>query len=311
MSSFQLELSRNFDKPLYEIFNFARYASRRYKIYFIPKRSGGKRQISQPSAELKKYQRYIKSRVFDNLPIHDAVYSYRNDRNIKMMASQHRGARYLLRVDFADFFPSIQDTHIRHYFQNNQNLNNQDITLINLLVCKAGKLTIGAPSSPVISNFILYELDQYLDTKSKELDVTYTRYADDLYFSTSRETVLSNIIPLLTKFIKESFFIKLNINSSKTVNTSKKYSQRVTGLVLTTNHGITVGKKKKRYIKSLIFQYTKDVLDIEKEKYLKGFLSYIYSIEPDYISNLRKKYGSEIIYQLLPIKNFKLDINID
>lgn len=302
MTSFQDELSRHFDKPLVDILKFARYASRRYKTYLIPKRTGGFRQISQPSAELKKYQNFIKTKIFSKLKIHKAVYSYREQKNIHKMALEHKGAKFLLRIDFTDFFPSIQDKHLRHYFSNDKELTMNDITLINLLVFKANKLTIGAPSSPIISNFILYDLDEFLYTKSKELGIKYTRYADDLYFSTSEHTVLEKILPILRTFLKESFFIKLLINNKKTISTSKKQSQRITGLTLTTDNNITVGRKKKRYIKSLIFKYINKTIELDDEKYLKGYLSYLYSIEPTYIKNLEEKYSRGIIKELLPIK---------
>lgn len=301
MSQFEREICEHFSKPYIEIFKYATRASRRYKSYTIPKRTVGERKILQPSKELKEYQKYLIEKIFKKFPIHEAVYSYQSKKNIKQMASMHIGTHYLLRLDFKDFFPSIKGQHIRRFLKNNIDLTEYDITLINLLVCKSNKLTIGAPSSPIISNVILYELDTFLFSKCSQMNIVYTRYADDLYFSTHESEKLKNILPLIKEFLK-IFFIKLKINEDKNIFTSKKRKQQVTGLVLTTDNKLSIGKKKKRYIKSLIFKYSQNNLEFEKINYLKGYLSYLYSIEPEYIENLRRKYSSELISELLPLK---------
>ncbi|MDP3587705.1 MAG: retron St85 family RNA-directed DNA polymerase [Sulfuricurvum sp.] len=307
MTDFNNEICQKFSKTFAEVFRFSFYASRRYKVYEIPKRTGGLRKIAQPSAELKEYQRYIISNIFSHFPIHASVYSYQRDKNIKQMALEHLKSNFLLRIDFIDFFSSIQSEHIREFLRSKSKtvlpvtLKEHDITLINLLVCKGGRLTIGAPSSPIISNIILYDLDEFLTLYCSQRDITYTRYADDLYFSTSKPDILKYILPSLSEYLK-TFFIRLRINNKKTINTSRKTSQQVTGLRLTTDRKLSIGRDKKRYIKSLIFKYSKQKLDFKQLNYLKGYLSYIYSIEPEYIQNLKTKYSSDLIQELLPLK---------
>jgi len=307
MNIFQEEISKHFDKSYRDIFRYASRASRRYKSYTIPKQTGGSRKIVQPSKELKIYQRYLISTIFNKLPVHDAVYSYREGRSIKQMAEKHINARYLLRIDFKEFFPSIRGEHIREFLTSNVDhielsISDYDLTLINLLVCKSNKLTIGAPSSPVISNIILYELDEFLFNKCYAENIIYTRYADDLYFSTMFPNKLQTVLPLLKQYLK-TFFIRLAINEDKNIYTSKKRKQQVTGLTLTTDKKISVGRKKKRYIRSLIHKYSQQNITGEEANYLKGYMSYLYSIEPDYIENLVRKYSKETIAELLPLKN--------
>lgn len=314
MNTFQEEISNHFSKSYRDIFRYALRASRRYKYYTIPKRTGGTRNIAQPSKELKEYQRYIVEKIFDNLPTHDTVYSYQKEKNIKKMATKHLNAKFLLRVDFKDFFPSIKGENIRLFIKKNMHLletsiSDYDLTLINLLVCKSNKLTIGAPSSPMISNVILYDLDTYLFDKCKEEDIIYTRYADDLYFSTTHLNRLEKILPLLKQYLK-SFFIRLIINEDKNIYTSKKRRQQITGLTLTTDKKLSVGRKKKRYIKSLIFKFSQQKITLEEVNYLKGYMSYLYSIEPEYIDNLRNKFGSDIIGQLFCISKKRHNFHI-
>ncbi len=307
MSIFQEEISSHFSKSYRDIFKYALRASRRYRSYTIPKKSGGSRNIVHPSKELKEFQRYIVSTVFDKFPIHDSVYSYQEGKNVKQMATKHLNARFLLRIDFKDFFPSIKGEHIRLFLKNNMHfldtiINDYDMTLINLLVCKSNKLTIGAPSSPAISNVILYDLDTFLFDICNKSDITYTRYADDLYFSTTHPDRLKTILPLLKQYLK-TYFIRLVINEDKNIYTSKKRRQQITGLTLTTDKKLSIGRKKKRYIKSLIFKYSQQKTTSEETNYLKGYMSYLYSIEPNYIENLGKKYSNELINELLPLKN--------
>ncbi|QOP43747.1 RNA-directed DNA polymerase [Sulfurimonas sediminis] len=306
MNTFQKQLSEKFEKPFLEIYQFAYSASRRYKTYNIPKRTGGNRIISQPSKELKEYQRYLITKVFSKFPIHESVYSYQDGKNIKGMALNHVNKRFLLRVDFKSFFPSIKGEYIRGFLVKNielyeLSLSKNDITLINMFVCKSNQLSIGAPSSPIISNILLYELDSYLSEICTNLNIIYTRYADDMYFSTNQTNQLEKILPLLKEYLK-SFYIKLVVNEDKNIFTSKKRRQIVTGLILTTDGNISVGKNKKREIKSLIYQYIKQTISSADLNYLKGYLPYLYSIEPSYIDILKRKYTEKIICKLLPLK---------
>ena len=94
------------------------------------------------------------------LPVHDCVYSYRADLSVRAHAIVHRQNNYLLRLDIKDFFPSIGKQDIYHLLAANADrfipaLENPDIELIARLACKGGAITIGAPSSPSISNAIL------------------------------------------------------------------------------------------------------------------------------------------------------------
>ncbi|MDP3120925.1 MAG: retron St85 family RNA-directed DNA polymerase [Sulfuricurvum sp.] len=306
MNQFENDICGHFSKSYMAIFKYALNASKRYRRYTIPKRTTGKRVILQPSAELKTYQSYLVSYIFEKFPCHDSVYSYQKNKNIKQMASLHLNAHFLLRIDFKDFFPSIKSQHIRKFlneksFLLDNILSDNDITLINLLVCRNGNLTIGAPSSPMISNIILYDLDEYLFSICKEMGIVYTRYADDLYFSTSNPNILKNILSLLKTFLK-TFFLDLLVNEDKNIYTSKKRRQQVTGLILTNDGKISVGRDMKRYIKSLIFKYRNDQLEQSQINYLRGYLSYLYSVEPEYIENLKNKYTPKLMQELFTLK---------
>ena len=287
------------------VLRYALSASKRYKRYKIKKRTDGYRIIHHPTKKLKEYQRFIAKNIFLKMPLHDKVFSYRKTLSIKDLAKLHIKNRYLLRVDFKDFFPSINGSHIREFLNNNKDVfdfevNDRDITIINLIVCKNDKLTIGAPSSPAITNAILFEFDNAMDHISE--NIVYSRYADDLYFSSNIPDLLTNIPKNIKSFL-ENYFIKLKINDDKTVYTSKKHKRQILGLTITTGNQLSIGRTQKQKIKSLVYKYNNGNLTSEEINYLKGYISYLYSVEPDYINILRRKYSNKIVNELLPIKN--------
>lgn len=84
-------------------------ASSRYKVHYIEKRSGrGRRLIAQPTREIKFLQRMLVKHELGALPIHEAAMAYRAGLSIADHARPHAGGRYLLKLDFKDFFPSIK-----------------------------------------------------------------------------------------------------------------------------------------------------------------------------------------------------------
>ena len=101
-----------------------------------------------------------------------------------------------------------------------------------------------------------------------------------------RESNIFCFLPYLNNYL-ESFFIQLNINHDKTIATSKKHKMEITGLVITTDNKISIGRKKKRYIKSLVFKYINKSITAEEYTYLKGYLSFVQSVEVGFLHNKR------------------------
>lgn len=293
-------LKKEYDINYYELYLYSIKASLRYRTYYIPKRNGDLRKIEHPTKDLKAYQRILKKEIFSKLPLHDNVFSYRKNISTKDLASYHSNSRYLLRVDFKNFFHSLNSKNIRQLLQKNLdifdfNLTNDDITLINNIVCKSNRLTIGAPSSPIISNVLLFDFDYSMNNFSK--DIKYSRYADDLYFSSNKPDLLQNIIPYIKKCVSNDY-INLKINEAKNIFTSKKRNRTITGLVLTSENKVSIGRKKKRYIKSLVYKYINSDIYEEDLLYLKGYLSFVNSVEKSFLESLDKKYGQDIMKRL-------------
>ena len=160
-------------------------------------------------------------------------------------------------------------------------------------------LSIGAPSSPVISNFILYELDEFLFQLCKIKSINYSRYADDLTFSTNLKNNLFDLPEIVEIKLLQLYEGAINLNKSKTTFSSKARNRHVTGLVLTNDGKISIGRAKKRFIKHLIHQFIMGKLDEKAISYVSGYLNFINDVEPSFINSLKRKYAEDIIDKLM------------
>jgi RNA-directed DNA polymerase len=276
------------------IHSLARSASHEYKAYQIRKRLGGFRLIHHPSKRLKSLQRWLLANVIENLPVHQAARAYRKGQSIFANASIHANSRYLLRMDLSNFFPSITQVDIAKYIVDRaaffSGWTPHDIDVFCKLVCRDSVLTIGAPTSPALSNAICYEMDAQLEALCVKSQVTYTRYADDLFFSTTHRNTLpaleANVAQVITD-LKIPGGLKININ--KTRHSSRRGARRVTGVVLGSDGQPYIGRGFKRKIRALIHRF--DTLDRPTQASLAGMIAYARGFDPQFINSLITKYG--------------------
>ncbi|MFW1983296.1 retron St85 family RNA-directed DNA polymerase [Acinetobacter guillouiae] len=294
-----------------ELFKFSKTCPHRYKVYPILKKNGGQRIIAHPAKELKYIQRFIVNTLKSKISIHHCSFAYKNNINIKHNALLHSSNTYILKMDFKDFFPSITPLIFFNALKNqNIYLSKLDSALLaNLLFWKPHRkqkiiLSIGAPSSPLISNIVMYEFDNQIFSLCKELNITYSRYADDLTFSTQEKNLLHILPKEIKRILNSTYNKKIRINSEKTSFISKSFQRKVTGLIITNDNKVSIGRDKKRLISSMLHKYKLGILkqkeDIEK---LTGLLSFAFYIEPDFQNKMIKKYGLETMKNLLKNKN--------
>lgn len=278
-----------------------------YKVYSIPKKSTGRRTIAQPAKETKYIQQWLIHNVFNQLPIHDAATAYKLGASIKKNALAHANNNFISKFDFKTFFTSIKEDHLRSHFIRHLSdlLSEDDINDILRVCCirlhsnEPLCLSIGAPSSPVLSNSIMHGFDLEVTSWCEKNGFIYTRYADDLTFSTNAKETSSKVEPALRNIIRKLEYPLLRFNRKKTIHLSKKNQRRVTGLVLTNEGKVSLGRSRKREISALIHKYSHNSLD-EKEIFrLQGLLAFAKDVEPLFISRMRKKYGHIIIETLL------------
>lgn len=299
----------NYDKLAFNV--LLAEAPKKYKVYYIPKRGSGLRMIAQPTKELKDIQRFLVSLLQPNLPVHDKAMAYQFEKSIKDNAELHKKNNYLLKMDFQNFFNKIKpDLFFSKLEKQNIKLNSIDINALkNLLFWKPGKkksitliLSIGAPSSPFISNFIMYDFDKNIDEWCIENDIVYTRYADDITFSTNTKNLLVTI-PKIVKKMLASYVPGLSINESKTIFTSLAHNRHVTGVTLTSEGKLSIGRERKRMLYSKIHKYSLGILSSEEIKKTKGLISFAEHLEENFILRLRRKYGDEVINKFMKEDN--------
>lgn len=171
-------------------------AAQKYTTFEIPKRSGGQRTIQAPTDRLKNLQRKLSDLLQDcveevnvarNLKDRTA-HGFRRDRSIITNARQHRHRRWVFNIDLEDFFPSINFGRVRGFLLKNRDfaLNQTVATVIAQIACHDNSLPQGSPCSPVVSNLVAHLLDMRLVKLASSVGCTYSRYADDLTFSTNK-----------------------------------------------------------------------------------------------------------------------------
>ena len=312
MSSLLDMLASEFVLPEKDLVYLIRSAPYRYKVYEIPKREAGKmRTIAQPAREIKPLQYWVMQNVLSVYPVHDAAKAYRKGGSILANAFPHVTRSFLLKMDFKDFFPSIKAVDFKRFVAetpNGRQWSEEELDYLSrILFWKSDRkgdlrLSIGAPSSPMLSNILLHRFDKEVSSMCATFGVAYTRYADDLSFSTNRYGILKKIERNIPEICTRLEYPRLLVNRKKTIHVSKKGARRITGLILTNEGNVSIGHEKKRLIRAQFHRYTQNSLDEKSLKHLAGFVAYVNSVEPLFLKTLADKYGYDALARLLSMK---------
>lgn len=286
---------------------YAETASKRYKAYQIPKRNGDFRTIQHPSKQLKAIQRWLNVSLIAQLPVHHCATAYAKGSSIRDNACRHLMSNFTLRVDFRDFFPSFQAEHINRFFQEKSassltSLSEDDILFIQRIVCRNGALTIGAPSSPFLTNAMMYEFDLSISRWCSERSMTYSRYADDIFISTQEPNTLGEAFTKIREITSEYRFASLQLNNQKTCFLSRKYRRTITGVILTPARKLSVGRERKMRLKADVYAFKNQRLPFDEWKSVRGLLAFVSDVEPTFYEVLVRKYGLETINCLKELK---------
>lgn len=292
-----------------ELMNYANTAPFRYKTYRIKKRSGGTREISQPSRDLKILQRFILAEFFHPKFIyHDCATAYRENKNIADNARPHMNSPYLLKMDFKDFFPSIRANDFQLFLPEKGICETgPEADILAKLFFKHTEhglaLSIGAPGSPSISNAMLFDFDQTVSGLSEKLGITYTRYSDDLSFSTDKKNLLFGLPKTICRVLEKLKYPKLALNAKKTVFSSRKFNRHITGITISNEGKLSIGHSRKRKLRARV--YSAAGLEGDDLARLRGYISFVNQIEPDLIRKLLKRYPSQM--KLINSASFRKD----
>lgn len=276
-------------------------APARYKVYPIKKKNGGTRIIAQPSKEVKLLQRAVDDLVLVRCPIHRSATAYEEGTSILKNAAVHANSRVILKLDFRSFFPSFRPSDWKTYAKENLELDDDSLTACErILFWGAGMskpicLSIGAPTSPRLSNILMYRLDIDFQNVCDLAGVKYTRYADDITLSSDSIEKLTSCEKKIASIISKSKSPKLVLNDEKRGIYTNGRKRSITGLNITPDGLISIGRDKKREISSLIHKYSLGILAPEDTYRLKGLLAFAIGSEPVFVDRMVIKYGNEII----------------
>lgn len=293
-------ISRKFGLSEGEFTKFIKTCPYRYKTYKIKKRNSiKKREISQPSRALKVVQRFvIKQYLERHLRVHGVAKAYRQDMNITDNAKPHLKNAYLLKMDFANFFPSFTGDDFKRYLLSRSIVDDENeakfLVLLFFKIDVLGRLrlTIGSPGSPIISNALMYDFDSKVAELCHQHKINYTRYSDDITFSTNERGLLFEWPKKIREIISEQDWPNLSINDAKTVFSSKAHNRHVTGITITNDGQMSVGRSQKRRIRSQV--YNSHELDDKLIAVLRGHIAFADQIEPGFQESLRFKYPEQM-----------------
>jgi RNA-directed DNA polymerase len=275
-------------------------APRRYKIFAIPKRSGlGQRIIAQPARELKAIQRYVISEKLRGLRVHQIATAYRKGKNIADNAARHTKKRVILKLDFKDFFHSITPSDLQVAISRSdlRTITPEDRRFLTPIffwlhplenrLC----LSIGAPSSPYISNVVMEALDREFAKVARECSTVCTRYADDITLSANSIENLLRAERGIRRIVSRTKRPALIFNDEKRGVFTTAGRRIVTGLVITPDAKVSLGRNRKRIISAALHHIA--VGRNASQEHLdetRGWLAYAKSVEPSFVEVMARKY---------------------
>jgi hypothetical protein len=273
-----------------------------YVEFEVPKATGGTRRIAAPRKRLRDAQRKILDEILAKVPVHDAAHGFRASRSTVTNAAPHVGRAMILKLDLVDFFPSIHYRRVLGLFQRLGYPTEAAEALAGVSTYRPklpdgrmvwpGLLPQGAPTSPAITNLVCRRLDARLAALAKKAGGTYTRYADDLTFSFSKEPEkIGRFLWFVDQICGQEGFAE---NTKKRRVFRRSCQQRVTGVVV--NEHPAVPRRERRRFRAILANVKKNGLEAEArghedfEAYLRGFAAYVQMVQPE----LGARYAREV-----------------
>ena len=306
-ASLVARVSRDLGLPESVVVRISNSAAKRYKRFRIPKRGSTEfRAVAQPAREVKAVQRSIVRALKGSIPVHPAATAYETGSSILKNALAHRHAKYLLKLDFSSFFPSIGEADVDAHLR--KHIDDPDVEESIRFVTRAclwrdtpahqPGLCIGAPSSPFLANSIMFGFDEFALSQLGEIGAVYTRYSDDITVSAVEEHVVGRAEDMLRDIARTIEYPRLSFNDAKRVSVGRGCAFRVTGLTLTNDGAVSVGRSRKRGVRAGMDRFRAGLLSDEESVRLRGELSFVLSVEPEYEAVLRRVYGDGAFFRL-------------
>lgn len=228
----------------------------KYKEFTIPKKNGSTRKISSPIITLKMMQQQLREVLYQIYTTKSTVHGFCRNRSIVTNAQQHLNKRYIFNIDLRNYFDNITFQQVKKVFTHKPFEFSEEVAdLLTHLCCYKGSLPQGAPTSPILANFVTEQLDCELENIARINSCVYSRYADDITFSFDCDynKLPKSIIQVKNKLAKPGKKLTKIIESNEFKINYKKVrlcdiNQRMEVTGLTVNNFTNVPRK---YIKKL------------------------------------------------------------
>lgn len=278
-----------------------------YRVFDLPKKSGGVRTICVPADNLKNIQRLILDAMLSKVEMPEHVHGGVKGRSIATNAAGHVGKPLVINIDLADFFGSVSSDIVNGIFKSTFDLAPRASEIFTALTTYAYSLPQGAPTSSVLANLAALELDEQLmqicRSYSRNVEVSYSRYVDDITISGDRDLAIA--IPELYKAINDNGF---RTNPKKLKVAGQNYRQKVTGI--TVNEKASAPKKLIRKVRQQLHYCLEYGLDSHCERVgietdvffaqIKGMIGFIRMTRPEL--------ADQLDLQLLESKNNSVEL---
>ena len=270
-------------KTLYAVSN---NISKHYRKTKLPKKSGGYRNLSVPDEILKAIQKQIADVLLIHMPVSRYAKAYRFGSSTLRNAKHHVGKQVVLKLDIFHFFDSIRYSTVKDKAFPAEIYAEPLRILLTMLCYHKDALPQGAPSSPAITNIILYELDEQIGQWCRERGIAYTRYCDDMTFSGDFEP--AEVIQFVRLELKKMGFL---LNEQKTRIQRPGQQQTVTGIVV--NEKLSIPADYRRKLRQELYycrkfgiqeHLQKIGLEIPEDTFrmqLLGKVNYVLQVHPD------------------------------
>ena len=229
-----------------ELNDIVNHIQKEYKETRLPKKDGTYRSLCVPSIRLRFCQDPIKEKILPQLPVSKFATAYQKGSTTRGNAEPHIGKKFLLKLDITDFFGSITFEQVQRTAFNTRYVSRQVGYLLTSLCCKDDSLPQGAATSPALSNIVMYRFDDYIGRWCSQRQIAYTRYCDDMTFSSDRP-----LYGVYQKVKKMLFEMGFELNEAKTHFISNADRQTVTGLVV--NEKLSILSSYKRNLRQEIY----------------------------------------------------------
>ena len=243
--------------------------ARRYRTFQIPKRARGEmRDLKAPDQGLLRIQRLLLLCLTDVFPVADkAAHGFVTGRSVLTNAQPHVGRRFVLNLDLKDFFPRTHIGRVVAILQRKPfSLPRPGAYLVANLCCDLGSLPQGAPTSPLLTNAVCQPLDRKLRQFATAHRCTYTRYADDLTFSSNRAAFTAAFHQELDAIIKGQNYEQ---NLQKQRLQTARECQQVTGV--TVNVRTNVPRDYYRVVRNMLHNWQTKGYEVANQNFRQGY----------------------------------------